>query len=328
MVVGGLLEGKIIMPKRVAFYSPHICLRGTTVALTDYAHFNQVYLNNESIIINDKDDSRNSVSAIDKVRQLDINLIGIQSVRDLDRVLQDNKCDAVYIIKVGRRDERWASVCKTLIHCVGMEYDPHGDVYSYVSEWLSKECSGGKCPTVPYMVHLPETDENMRNILGIPHDALVFGRNGGIDTWDISFVDQTIEKILQQRKDVYFLFQNTPLSFRHERVIHINSTADLLYKRQFINTCDAMIHARHVGESFGLSCAEFSICNKPIITWGGSRERNHLHILKDKALVYNTADNLYHILLNLKSNSDIDWNCYREFSPIKVMEIFNKVYLQ
>jgi hypothetical protein len=45
----------------------------------------------------------------------------------------------------------------------------------------------------------------------------------------------------------------------HERLIFLPGSADLDYKVQFINTCDGMIHARGIGESFGLAYGEFSI---------------------------------------------------------------------
>ena len=32
-----------------------------------------------------------------------------------------------------------------------------------------------------------------------------------------------------------------------------------IFKKKFINTCDAMIYGRSLGESFGLSCGEFAI---------------------------------------------------------------------
>ena len=40
-------------------------------------------------------------------------------------------------------------------------------------------------------------------------------------------------------------------------------------------------------ETFGLAVAEFSVANKPIITYGNSKDNEHLRILKDKAIIYN-----------------------------------------
>ena len=70
-------------------------------------------------------------------------------------------------------------------------------------------------------------------------------------------------------------------------------------KVKFINTCDVMLHARQVGESFGLSCAEFSIRNKPIITYLNSPERNHIDTLGEKGIYFETESDILHILRNL-----------------------------
>ena len=116
-------------------------------------------------------------------------------------------------------------------------------------------------------------------------------------------------------------------------VIFLPATADMLYKTKFINTCDIMIHARHRGETFGLACAEFSIKNKPVITWNGSFERSHIEILGTKGLYYNTKEELIRLILEcgIKIN-DIrskNWDAYSEkFNPTAVMNMFNNVFIK
>jgi hypothetical protein len=115
-----------------------------------------------------------------------------------------------------------------------------------------------------------------------------------------------------------------------ENVLFINPTINLEEKVAFINTCDAMIHARERGETFGLSIGEFSIKNKPIITYSLSPERSHIEILGNKGLYYQDYNSLIQILLNI-SHTDVkykDWNQYRDYTPEKVMKIFNKVFLK
>ena len=70
-----------------------------------------------------------------------------------------------------------------------------------------------------------------------------------------------------------------------KNIIHLEKIINLENKVKFINTCDAMIHARTEGETFGLSIGEFSIKNKPIITTN-SGDCNHLQILKNKCILY------------------------------------------
>jgi len=110
-------------------------------------------------------------------------------------------------------------------------------------------------------------------------------------------------------------------------IIHIEKQIDLNKKVEFINTCDAMLWARSDGETFGLSIAEFSIKNKPIICTNIGYD-SHIHLLKEKAILYN-KDNLQDILINFnkEEESKKDWNAYKEYTPEKVIKIFKKVFI-
>ncbi len=313
---------------KIGFYQPHLCLRGTTVAIFDYAFYNQSLLNNESVIFYDKNDHRNNQTVINKFSIF--KLIPLESISQLDTAIENEKLDAIYIVKGGKKnDGRMAKACKSLIHVIGVtpSSEKHGDVYAYASDWLNKVCADGTFPVVPYMVDLPNIQEDLRKTLGIPETATVFGRNGGPDTWNLHYANQAIKEVLEKKDDVYFIFQNTPINFNHRRIIHLPSTADMFLKTKFINTCDAMIHARNEGESFGLSCGEFSLRNKRIITWYGSPERNHIDTLGDKGIYYNNLKEMIERLLNFKKEPEKDWNCYKQYSPENVMQQFNKVFL-
>jgi len=312
---------------KIAFYSPHLCLRGTTVALYDYAYYNQTLLNNESFIIYNAEDHRNDPTVVEKFDNAFPSVYALDSNTSLDTKLKNIQADAVYIIKAGKKDERTASACKTLIHCTGMENDPHGDVYAYVSKWLSQACSNSAHPYVPHIVDLPDEQADLRSELNIPQDAFVFGRTGGKDTWSLPFANDVIKKTLLKKPNYYFIFQNTERFIDHERVFFIKNTAHMTYKTKFINSCDAMLHARFEGESFGLACGEFSLRNKPVITWLGSNERNHIEVLGEKGLYYSNATELLDVLLSFNKEPDRDWNCYQDFSPEKVMKKFKEVFL-
>jgi hypothetical protein len=70
--------------------------------------------------------------------------------------------------------------------------------------------------------------------------------------------------------------------------------------------------------------------NKPVITFNGSAERNHIDILGDAGIYYSDYNSLVNILMNI-SVSDIkdkNWNRYTDFTPTKVMAQFNKIFLQ
>lgn len=332
--------------KTISFYTPHLTVRGTEVALFDYANYNEKILGNKSIIIHHKNDSRNEIESIDKFKNR-FSVISIdgfnyneqnprQNAREvvskLNQVVEENQSDAIYIIKPGWNDGIVPTACRSLIHCCALPpvQEKHGDRYAYVSYWCSTHCSNGLIPAVPHMIDLPDTNEDLRENLNIPKTAIVFGRSGGFDTFDIPWAKQVIYEIVQRRSDIYFLFQNTEKFIDHPNVIHLFKNADMVYKTKFINTCDAMLHSRLIGESFGITCGEFSIRNKPVITWFGSRERNHIYVLGDRGIYYNNPNELYNILMNYDREKymNMDNNCYREYAPDKIIKIFNDVFLK
>jgi hypothetical protein len=51
----------------------------------------------------------------------------------------------------------------------------------------------------------------------------------------------------------------------------------------------------------------------------------HLRILCEKAITYDSVDDLLYIFKNFRKlvNLENDWNMYRDYSPKKVMEMFN-----
>ena len=314
---------------KIAFYQPHLDIRGTGVAYFDYAYYNEKILGNKSLMICDKGDSGTHPLIEKKFKEAltVIELPGHENMELLNEVLIREECDALYIQKKGRKDDgRFTDVVPTFIHCCGVEFDPHGTVYAYVSEWLSKVCTGGKYPFVLPIVNLPNTDSNMRQELNIPNNAIVFGRIGGFDTWNIKWVNKVIKKIVKRRDDIYFLFASTPKFINHPRVIFLDSFADEV-KVLFINSCDALLHARHAGESFGMVVGEFSSRNKPVITWNGSKERAHIDTLGDRGIYYSNPRDLYKILMNFKPMPDKDWNCYKANRPEIVMKKFKEVFI-
>ena len=317
--------------KKIGFYLPHLDITGTGVCCFDYAYYNEKILKNKSVFICDKNHPSTHSASVNKFKStLElIELPGLENMSLLKQTCKEQQLDALYIITTGKKDlGRYIDEIPTFMHVTGVNNEPHGTVYAYVSEWLSNECSKGSLPFVPHIVSLPETNSNLRQVLNIPENAVVFGRTGGTYSWNIPFVNTSIEQVLEVRKDIYFLFANTNRFINHERVLFHEPFADLVYKRKFINTCDALIHARGEGESFGLTVAEFSSCNKPVVTYYNSPETNHIFTLKEKGLYYTDENSLFNILLNFKPNPQKNWNAYESCTPDRVMQKFNDVFIK
>jgi hypothetical protein len=317
--------------KIVAFLSNKLTLRGTEVAAFDYADYNEKILGNKSIIITrDYEKIKNEwdvdIQAYDKFKNR-FNVFYYSSQQDIDNIILSMNVSHLFIIKAGDWDGLISNRCKNIIHCVFTTSMPHGQVYTPIGQTINN-LHGTNFPVTPYMITLPDCDENLRTELNIPSDAIVFGRYGGKESFDIKFVHNVIQKILEVRSDVYFLFMNTDEFYNHKNITYLPGNSDMGFKRKFINTCDALLHARDRGETFGLTCGEFSMCKKPVITYGIANENEHLLILKEKAVIYNSPFDLYNILNTFtKDKYDVSQNGYMFYNPENVMKIFDKVCL-
>ena len=246
----------------------------------------------------------------------------------LENALTD--CNILYQIHYGTKEYSCLGKnIKNVIHCVFDMTEPHGDVYAGVSKTLANKF--GSDLYVPHMVGLypSESKDNLRADLGIPESATVFGYHGGTDAFNIEFVRDIIKTVVQQNNHIYFIFVNIPIFDNHSNIFFLEKITTNEDKNKFICSCDAMIHAQKLGETFGLSIAEFSVNNKPIITYGEwTWNDNHKKILGDKAIYY-TEHNLYNILSNFDKNAytNTELNCYKEFSPENVMKKFKEVFI-
>lgn len=314
---------------KILFHENALCARGTSVALFDYALFCKKYYNIDSCITYNKTLQQNDKTAREKFENEFSFVKAYSNIEELNNIIEAISPDAFFMEKSGQYDGIISNTCKNWIHAIAPcnKSQVYGDRFAMGSRWLTS-MSNNEIDYVPYMVNLPKINDNYRQELNIPNDAIVFGRNGGCDTFDLQFVKEAIKKILDNRKDIYFLFQGTNNFYEHERIIHLPTSSDLYIKAKFINTTDALIHARELGESFGATCAEFSYLNKPVITWNGSKERNHIDTLGSKGFYYNNYQEVYDIFNNFKPQPDLNWNCYEESSPENTMEKFKNIYFK
>jgi hypothetical protein len=315
---------------KIAFHSEQLAYRGTEVAMYDYAKYNEEILGNESIIIANADPKL--LPAYDKFKKrFHVELYDNFSL--VDKICEKNKVDVFYITKSGENDGKICKSCKTAVHAVFAAKDPHGQVYAYISEWLSNFCYNGHMPYVPYMVEKNPEVQNLRQQLNIKKDAIVLGYHGGHNSFNINFVQQAVYEHAHRNPNVYFLFLGAQqFCPQMPNIIHFPYAYDLSFKGKFINTCDAMLHARDRGETFGLSIAEFSCANKPVITWYDSPERQHIEILEDVGIYYSNKEHIDYILQNIQDliqPNEKKYDVYsQKFSPKNVMQKFDQVFIK
>jgi|694.fasta_scaffold123169_3 glycosyltransferase involved in cell wall biosynthesis len=320
------------MKKTIIFHDNNLTIRGTSVALYNYADYNEKILGNKSIIMTRPDDYVNA--AKDKfTKRFECHFSWFHGY-DTENFAKSVGADYFYVIKEGtQRDGIILQNTPTLVHSVFCNNDPHGHRYAYVSDWLAKNQGyNPETHSVPHMIEkLPPPPYDLRKKLGIPKNKIVFGCYGGSTEFNINWVHHIIKNVVTERDDIVFLFMNINKFNEedHPNIIFLPGTWILEEKSAFINACDAMLHGRFYGETFGLSCGEFAMENKPIITYNGSGERNHIDILGERGIYYEGMEDLYDILNNFKKYIKFDdYDIpYKQYSPEIIMDKFNKVFL-
>jgi hypothetical protein len=319
----------------LGFHTKQLTERGTEVALFDYARAAQELLGHEVRVFVPADTPK----LMPEVRRRFEEHFEVV----LYRASSDIRCDALYVIKRGFPG-RVTETTPELVHAFHDASHPHGHRFATVSEWVSHTAAwtlrlpGGRRVTihkprkprvVPHIVTLPDIDEDLREQLSVPHEAVVFGRHGGVGTFNVEFVRRAICAAVEQREDVWFLLVNVDRFWEHPRVVHLPLLVDRAEVRAFVNTCDYMIHAHALGETFGLAVAEFAYVGAPVLTFLGSPRLAQLDLLNDELLLaYTDYDDVLTDFLDLpRRTRPAETDVPQKYSPERVMSRFDEVFL-
>jgi glycosyltransferase involved in cell wall biosynthesis len=329
---------------KILFHAEQLNYRGTTNSILEYAHYNQEILGNESVIVYSQENPEGldvgSVPAVIDDVSKKFKLLTYNDNNHLNEIASGY--DLFYSQRAGervdshtKRENAVITSTKMGVHCVFQWYDPHGDVYAYISEWMSHNVSkmynAPVHPWVPYIVDLPEPDYDTRTALGIPKDKFVIGRFGGYKTFDLQFVRNVVIRVAQERDDIVFLFANTEPFCDLPNVIFLGPFLGNQQKSNYINACDAFIHARWLGESFGLAIAESLFFNRPVLACDVGFDRNHVETLKPFDLIYreNDEEDLYKKITTLRSKIGVNYRelAVEKYNPKNVMAKFKEVFI-
>ena len=304
-------------------------LRGSENALWDYANFNETILGNHSVICHpgELENAENPTFAKWKAR---FPLVPYRTKAELSSKLKERGVDILYQIKPGPFDRFVIHGLKNCIHSMFLSDEFHGDSFAYVSRWASKVMTGREESFVPHFVPQLESKVGLREKLGISTKARVFGRHGGWDTFNIPFVREGVVQHARKNPEDHFVFLNTESIREAENLANIHylpATVDPVEKGKFLATCDAMLHARWHGETFGLAVGEFAVLGKPVITFADSRERAHIEMLGKQGLFYRSQEEISVILKEFEPHitRDTEYQVYAD--PERVMGIFQKRFL-
>lgn len=314
---------------KIAFNLKNIDVRGTATAGYDYAVSLKEYYNIDSILLASNNETHDEIAILKFKKRFQ--LFYYDNYDDINKIVKDNLCDILYTIKYGKNDGVNKCCIPEVIHCVFDMSEPHGSLYVGVSKYVANKY--GYNLYVPHMISLKpsKTNDNMRKMLNIPNDAIIFGRHGGIDTFNINFVMDNIIKIVNEYKNIYFVFVNTLNFYTHNQIIYLDKIIDNDIKNKYISTLDAYIEAGSLGHSFGIACGEVSINNKPIILYDSPNLWNkaHIDIIGDKGIYFTDSDSFYKAIteFNPKNYINKDLNAYKYYNPKNIIKIFKETFI-
>lgn len=188
---------------------------------------------------------------------------------------------------------------------------------------------------VPELVRAPRRSvEEFRDRYGARPDVPIVCRHGGWDTFSVPFAQDAVCTAAQHTTEIVFIFLGTRpwTCAKGSANIHfLPPSSNMTAKGLFLQACDVCLHARADGETFGLAVAECSRAGKPLITWQGlpGVPDEHLRIWGSMALTFSNATELIGLLARVplhlsyhRSRADEIATLYNRFSPQRVMYDF------
>lgn len=308
-------------------------IRGGHTTVEKYATHNERVLKNKSLILFEDGFDETSAFFVG-LKSMFTCVHKITSVECLNAVVLEHTIDIVYHQIYGNAPSHlMCTVRPNAVHAVFVA-SRFTERYASVSKTIAQN---GNVPWVPHIVDIRQqyvqTPENIRKQrfrakYGIPETAVVFGRHGGYTEFDIQYVQECVTKLAcAEASHIWFVFvQTAPFAPSCGHIIHTPSIWEEEEKCDFIAACDAMLHARQDGETFGMAIAEFSACSKPVITTIG-RHNTHL-TLNPSAFVFKNTEELSTILLSFPRTIDEDLDMYtQKFNAETVMRTFEREFL-
>lgn len=300
---------------RVLLHEHAISERGTTQAVFDYA-----------MALKDRGHETTLVypklapvcePPMLKLLQDHLEVASYEHVRDLHRA--GRRFDCAYFLTDGRRSELPIPGIRNVVHSVFQIYEPHGEWYGYISEWLAAHMhhrfrkptsrlrgwrrrartarlsgceTADAFPHIPHACDMSPAQSSVRGDYGVPENAFLILRYGGFETFDIDWVHAAIRDFLTTNSDAYFLGVNTRQFMSHPRAIFAAPVIDRQHKSDLLASADLFLHGRRSGESFGLSIVESLQLGLPVLAWEGGWDRNHVAVLSGLNATYRNQPDL------------------------------------
>jgi len=336
------------MRERILMHANSLSETGTSTSIFEYAKGLTAKGYQVSIAFN-VNERNNHPIVISEFRKL-YEMLPYSDFKTLDKSAS-RKFDVGYFLKAGAIDGYCFSRIPSGIHVVFKHFEPHGDAYCYISEWLRDEIEerrlrlkpiekvklilkGGNpwmsqpLNFVPHCVDLPQQSECLRKTWGVPRSAKLGIRLGGFEKFDIEWVQRTVVRLVENVNDLYFVFVNTRKFVDHPRIKFEPVIVSKQDKSNALHSADFFIHGRRMGESFGMAILEAMRCKLPVFAWEGGRDLNHTRLLTQNSL-YTSSEDLFEKIIDFDSHDQIEKNYLKslEFSGESVINRFESVFV-
>lgn len=331
--------------------------RGVTRAVADYArHLRSHYGIQVWIAYNKMLEHKANPSVVQSLAR-EFDLLPYRDRDDLESIVSTGvKADRFYAMKSGARDGVYVRSVPNAIHAVFQEYEPHGDSYAYISSWLARAmrwnvkqrlrfevlhrrnivdsipANARSFSHVPYIVDIPPPQSDYRKRLRIPDSAFVIGSLSAADQFDLAFVRDWLVAYIQRNPDAYFIGPNLLPFADHPRMLFPSTITDAQEKSDYLGSLDIFLHARSMGETFGLAICEALASGVPAISYRGGRDRNHIDLLRNSGWLYSSPAQLDHCVDQVRKSNDSFSDKARQivapFAPEAVISTFRDTFLR
>jgi hypothetical protein len=310
----------------------------------------------ESLITYEKNHINNNNKRISEMKSEGLLLVDYSKESDLHAIGKNWGATHSYFYTGGEYSTKWVENTKKLTHAVFPIFEPHGDAYNYVSEWMYKKAMQSKkmrtknqkyrelmnakitpyildsdmpISWVPFIVDAKNGNENeFRSRYNIPLEAKLVGRIGGFKQFDDRAAQQGVIELCDTRPDVYFVFVNTEKFYRHKNLIFLDYLSEQ-DKWDFYSAGNVFINGRLQGEGFGYSICEPLAAGKPIIAPHTVRnfrmDKFHCGLLSGQNLLYKSKEDFKRKLLkqlNMPRDSKVLIELVKNYKPEHVINKF------
>jgi len=185
-------------------------------------------------------------------------------------------------------------------------------------------------------IEAPYSTENLREELGIPDDAFVFGRIGRDDA--SIYENINIRAYAEVERDDVFLVLVAPSRecrsdvgrFGIKNAKYIERTTDEVRLSKFYRTIDVLAHARKDGECNSAAIFEAAAHRKPVISHYGEVFRGNIETIQDSGFVVLSGDvEEYTRIMKAFIDGVVDYqtlsnNAYRQWQKVTTEKMGNK----